>query len=101
MVDPPGADSRRLTIEFPLRHSRVPIVCADGPDSSPHRYEDGSLCMWYPSDQSQRRWVFPDGLVALIGHALVHLAKEALWREWGEWPGEEAPHAIGDTQLAA
>ncbi len=100
VVNPPGSDSRRLTIEFPLQHPRLPIVRADGPASSPHRYEDGSLCMWYPSDPRDRRWVFSDGLVALIGCAQAHLSKEALWREWCEWPGSEVPHTTSGAHSA-
>ena len=93
----------RLTV--PVRHyeprkvrirfngmADVPSVFADGPQKSPHRYSDGSLCMWYPYDPTDRRWVFEDGLVALVGLVMAHLFREAWWREKGEWPGEEVPH---------
>lgn len=100
-VTPPGSTPRQLLLEFPLRHARTPVVTTDGPQDSPHRYEDGSLCIWHPRDPRELRWSFDDGLVALIGHAMVHLAKEELWRAWGEWPGDEAPHGEYVPPLAA
>ena len=54
--------------------------------------------MWYPRDPCKRRWVFDDGLLALLGHVNVHLVKEHLWRTTGRWPGDEAPHA-GDGKV--
>ena len=70
----------------------VPSVFADGPQESPHRYPNDSLCMWYPEDRVERRWVFEDGLVALMGLVMAHLFKEAWWRETEEWLGEEVAH---------
>lgn len=70
----------------------VPCVFADGPRESPHRYCDNSLCMWYPEDPVERRWVFADGLLTLMGLVMAHLFKEAWWRETGEWLGEEVSH---------
>lgn len=64
---------------------------ADGP-TSPHRYKDGGLCIWHPSDAVEYRWVFEDGLLQLLGHIAAHLFREAWWRETGEWLGPEAPH---------
>lgn len=91
-VDIPGYDPRRLTIVFDRENRAVPRVFADGPSKSKHRYPDGSLCMWYPSDPDDKRWVRDDGLVALIGLAILHLFREAWWRETGHWLGPEAPH---------
>jgi hypothetical protein len=93
-VDVPGYQPRRLRIAFDRRHVDVPRVFVDGPTSSKHRYSDMSLCMWYPPDPEELRWVRPDGLVALIGYAIVHLFREAWWRETGEWLGPEAPHVL-------
>jgi hypothetical protein len=95
-----GYDPRRVDILFEGPVGRVPTVWADGP-GSPHRYGDDSLCIWYPKDPPERRWVFDDGLLALISQVTVHLFKEAWWRETGgdvrtgatgEWLGDEAPH---------
>lgn len=84
-----------MRIEFRSTASRIPRVYVDGPADSPHRYDDGSLCMWYPRDPLERRWVFDDGLLALLGQIAAHLVKEHLWRETRRWPGDEVPHADG------
>ena len=93
-VDVPHYEPRRLRIVFDRNHTDVPRVFADGPTRSKHRYKDESLCMWYPRDPKKLRWVRSDGLIALIGHAIAHLFREAWWRETGEWPGPEAPHVV-------
>ena len=75
-------------------------VYADGPAGSPHRYaphpkdrrQRPSLCIWYPSDPTEQRWVPSDGLLSLIEMTRIHLYKEAYFRETGEWLGEEVPH---------
>ena len=80
-------------VEIRVGSSRVARVFVDGPDDSPHRYPDGSLCMWYPHDPPEEKWVFGDGLLPLLNHIQLHLFREAWWREHGEWPGPQAPHA--------
>ena len=90
-VPVPHYETRKIRIRFRGK-SDVPSVFADGPEDSLHRYSDGRLCMWYPGDPIGRRWVFGDGLLALIGLVMAHLFREAWWRETGEWPGEEVPH---------
>ena len=90
-VSVPHYDTRKVRIRF-SGASDVPAVFVDGPQESPHRYNDDSLCMWYPKDDVARRWTFADGLLALIGLIMVHLFNEAWWRETGDWLGEEVPH---------
>src|SRR2546430_2423883 len=65
-------EPRRVEILFAPQRPRVPQVQVDGPNS-PHRFDDGALCMWDPSDPAERRWIFDDGLVALNGHVAVQL----------------------------
>lgn len=48
--------------------------------------------MWCPWDPPEEKWVFRDGLLALLNHIQAHLFREAWWRETGEWLGPEAPH---------
>ena len=91
-VPVPHHEPRKIHIRF-IGASDVPSVFADGLPESPHRYSDNSLCMWYPRDPTDRRWIFEDGLLALIGLVMVHLCREAWWRERGEWLGEEILHA--------
>ena len=98
-IAPPGCERRQVRIEFRCSSAGVPRVYADGPTESPHRYEDGSLCMWYPRDPLERRWSFGDGLHALLGQIAVHLVKEDIWRRTGEWPGAEVPHGV-ETKTA-
>lgn len=80
-----------MSILFPTG-AATPTVFADGPTDSPHRFDDGSLCMWHPADPPNRRWRMADGLLDLLDTIRGHLLREAIWRETGEWPGEEAPH---------
>jgi hypothetical protein len=83
------------------RHPSVRSVATDGPTASPHRFGDGSLCMWYPHDPPELRWVAEDGLLLLIRCAQVHLFREAFWRRYGEWPGPEAPHESHEGKQVA
>ena len=91
-IDVRHYEERRVEIRFEKANPRIPRIYADGP-SSPHRYKDGSLCVWHSSDPVGNRWVFEDGLLELLGHIEAHLFREAWWRETDEWLGPEAPHA--------
>ena len=92
-LEVPAYDERReVRIEFPATHAVLPSVFVDGPDDSPHRYEDGSLCMYHPSDPPERRWIPNEGLAALIDCIRTHLFQEAEARAGRGWPGDEAPH---------
>jgi hypothetical protein len=89
-MDVPYYAARQVEIRFE-NWLRTPKVFVDGP-GSPHRYDDGSLCMWYPWDPPEQRWAFSDGLLVLLNYIQAHLFREAWWREKGEWLGPEAPH---------
>jgi len=86
-------DDRAATIRFGADAPTFVTVEVDGPTESKHRYPDGHLCMWHPDDPETNRWLFRDGLGALIDHVALHLYREAHWRETGEWLGPEAPHS--------
>lgn len=90
-VPVPCYEARTVTVLFPPR-SRIPAVYADGPPDSPHRYDDGGLCMWFPNDPAAQRWRFEDGLLDLLDGIAAHLFREAWWREHGEWLGPEVGH---------
>jgi hypothetical protein len=81
-----------IKIVFGPARPDVPRVYASTPASSPHRYLDDSLCMWFPGDPPEQRWTHHDGPMALLGHIVAHLLREKWWRQTGEWPGQEAPH---------
>jgi hypothetical protein len=90
----PGYEARNVRVLFSPSFPRYPVVTADGPTESRHRNGDGSLCLWYPKDGEDRRWVFSDGLPQLLAITTLHLFKEAWWRETGgldggEWLGDE------------
>jgi hypothetical protein len=93
-VVPPGVPPRRVRISF-ARAGEVPLVNADGPPESKHRYRDGELCMWYPDDPPELRWARPDPPGELLGLIVLHLVREEWWRRTGEWLGDEAPHPTG------
>jgi hypothetical protein len=86
-------DQTRAVIikSFPGKGS-PPEATTDGPKDSPHRYNKGQLCMWYPWTRKSERWVFEDGLLHLLVLIEAHLFREAWWRETGEWLGPERPH---------
>lgn len=98
-LDVPGFEPRRVWVEFWYPNVDVPRIFADGPigpDGSPHRFDERGwtrLCVWFPSDPAERRWVPDDGLLMLFGMVAEHLFKEAYWRETSVWLGEEAPHS--------
>lgn len=78
-----------------------PRVFADFGAPSKHRMpDDGALCLWYPHDPVEMRWVHTDGLAMLLRLVADHLLCEAAWREDGAdevtsiWPSEEAPHGF-------
>lgn len=100
-IDVPEYESRQVVIVMKPSCNSAPKVTVDGPTSSPHRYEKdgGELCMWYPSDPKENRWIFADGLLHLLVLILFHLFREAWWRETGgnengEWLGPEVPHKL-------
>jgi hypothetical protein len=93
VVDVPVYDHQRnVRIEFAATSPVVPSVFVDGPDDSPHRYADGSLCMYHPADPASRRWTPTEGLASLIDCIKAHLFQEAEARAGHGWPGDEAPH---------
>ena len=96
-VDPTGLPQRNFTITFSRTLPEVPKVWVDGPDDSPHRYSDGSLCMWHPSVPPNERWTRRDGAAALVAHAVVHLLREEWYRKTGDWKGDEVCHGPIDA----
>jgi hypothetical protein len=100
----PVPEFEARTIKITLMNWKRPVVqsvTADGRTASPHRYSDGRLCLEFPDDETDRKWQPDEGLLGLVRCAQVHLFKEAYWRRYGEWPGEEAPHGEGESKEAA
>jgi hypothetical protein len=99
-IDVPFYETRAVTIRFNTRGA-TPYVLVDGPCESPHRYDDGTLCMWFPADSTDHVWSFHDGLLDLLDTIVGHLFREAWWRETGEWLGPEVPHHPDRAEEAA
>lgn len=97
-VTPPGVAARNVTIIFAASSPEVPRIFVNGPTDSPHRYDNGELCIWFPFDGHNARWLRCDGATALLGHIVVYLIKEEWWRHTGEWVGDEVPHAAACGQ---
>jgi hypothetical protein len=88
-------ETRRIRIVFNAGEPAAFVnVFADGPTESPHRYGKDRLCLWYPKDPPELRWLPDHRLVGLIEVARRHLFREAWWRQTGgedggEWLGPE------------
>ena len=92
-IEVPTYNIRQVTIKvFPSEYKTPKVTVDGGASDSPHRYEDGRLCMWYSWDPRNNRWVFEDGLLSLLVLIQAHLFREAWWRENDEWLGPEKPH---------
>ncbi len=86
--------SSSVPVRIELRTQRRPwraAVFVDAPKCLRHRYDDGSLCMWWAWHPKSRRWVLSDGLGLLVHYVRKHLFQEACCRAGLPWPGEEAP----------
>lgn len=66
-----------------------PKVVAHGINGLRHVNGDGSLCLWYPTDGSDRRWTHNKGLVSLLDLVALHLYKEDRFKITGQWLGDE------------
>lgn len=92
-----GGD-REVTITFFRGRPTDPKVTVDGPSDSPHRYPDGTLCMWYPDDPPEQQWTLADGAAALVANIAAHLIREEWYRLSGEWIGDEVFHGPLDPE---
>ncbi|MGH0564436.1 hypothetical protein ACQVQF_09960 [Bacillus cereus] len=58
---------------------------------APHRYPDGSLCLYYPDDKSYSNHLFiADTIIPWTAEWLYYYEK---WLEDEVWWGPEAPHS--------
>ena len=81
-------EPRRIRIVFKADEPASCVeVFSDGPTESPHRYGERRLCMWYPADPPELRWLPEHRLVGLIEMARLHLFREEYWRRAGGWDG--------------
>lgn len=68
---------------------------------SPHRYEDGALCLYYPDDPAGQRWTADKNLAELIVLVQDHLFLEDTYAETGEWLAPQAEHGFTEEAKPA
>lgn len=84
----------RLKIRFYLDKSpRVEVLEPSLDPKAPHRYPDGSLCLYSPADPKDQKWT-QDGIIAktIVPWAAAWLYFYEYWQETGVWYNEEASH---------
>lgn len=90
-----------VRVHFNISAPETPKVYApEFVPHAPHRNPDPgrSLCLWYPHDPADRRWVRSDGLGELFLIASLHLRREHMWQQSAThpdrrvWPGPEERH---------
>ncbi len=97
------------TAESPLYHvtithpfDRIPAVMVVKPDirpGAPHRYRDGSLCLYWPEEW---RWTCRASLAdTLVPWTVLWLYYYEIWLVTEEWLGPSAPHESGLAKEAA
>lgn len=79
-----------VKIKYSDYHPKVYVLEPKILDNAPHRYEDGSLCLYYPKDMSyEETSIIADTIVPWTAEWLFYY--EA-WLKEGVWWGPEAPH---------
>jgi len=78
-----------------------PVVFAGEMQDSPHRYEDGALCLYYPDDPAEQRWTADKNLAELIVLVQDHLFLEDTYAETGEWLAPQAEHGFTEEAKRA
>lgn len=78
-----------------------PVIYAGAMQNSPHRYEDGALCLYYPDDPPEQRWTADKSLAELIVLVQDHLFLEDTYAETGEWIAPQADHGFTEEARRA
>ena len=97
-LSPKGLRAHAVIIAFSRGRPLEPRVRVDGPTDSPHRYQNGDLCMWCPQDPAEKRWTLKDGAAALVANIAAHLIREEWYRLTGEWIGDEVHPSPRDSE---
>lgn len=83
----------RIVYRFAGRRSTSPRAWVQSPSISadaPHRYQDGSLCLYYPPDRSWTPYQFMSETI--VPWTALWLAFYEVWLVTGHWFGSETPH---------
>jgi hypothetical protein len=74
----------------PGRSPRLFVTQPTLPTEAPHRYRDGSLCLYWPKE-----WAWGAGQLlaqTLLPWAALWLYYFEIWQVTGEWLGPSSPH---------
>lgn len=98
----PTTESREYTIIILHQFDRVPSVRVSSPlihPGAPHRYADGSLCLYWPIEW---RWS-PRALMAdtLVPWTALWLYYYEIWLVTDHWLGPSSPHGDDPAKEAA
>jgi len=98
----PTHESPEYDVRIIHEPDRMPVIYVGGPvirPDAPHRYPDGSLCLYWPKEW---RWTAREPLAAtIIPWTALWLYYYELWLVTGEWLGPSSPHMPGSKKEAA
>lgn len=98
----PTAESPEYTVVITHPFDQVPSVRVGKPrlrDAAPHRYGDGSLCLYWPKEW---RWTRSASLAAtMVPWTALWLYYYEIWLVTGDWLGPSSPHGPGPAKEAA
>lgn len=85
----------KIVYRFAGWHSKPPEVKIESPkihSDAPHRYSDGSLCLYFPQDND---WS-PSKFIAktIVPWTALWLAFYEIWLDTDHWYGPEASHNV-------
>ncbi len=98
----PTAESPEYTVVITHPFDRVPWVRIVAPklhQRAPHRYGDGTLCLYWPEEW---RWTSTASLAAtLVPWTALWLYYYEIWLVTDDWLGPSSPHGPGPERKAA
>lgn len=90
----PSVESPEYVLRIIYTLNNPPFVEVLSPkirDDAPHRFADGSLCLYYPDDGSWHSQAFIARTIILWAASWLYFYEN--WLKTGEWLGPEAPHS--------
>ncbi len=94
----PTDASPEYRVKLAYRPGRVPRVWVTRPDihpDAPHRYSDGSLCLYHPDDGDWHPGLFLADTIAAWAAEWLFYYEVWLVDPQRRWFGPEAPHGRG------
>ena len=83
----------KIVYQFAGRHSKSPKVWVKSPEirpDAPHRYDDGSLCLYFPPERNWTPYKFISETV--VPWTALWLVFYEIWLDTDHWYGPESPH---------